>query len=194
MGFIKFLAYGWIATFGAGLVLSFPKQIRDYGFFSGIFMTAVGFVILVLPVLLFIRKVNRAKRAWPETLKQARRSLGDSKDIISYETDYQTGHAILVNPTARSAVLIRTPKLVKKYSLDDIREWATQTVDTQLFTTNALVAAGAAAKQAANTGFVLRVKDIEHPEWFISMHSSNDRARWMEIFNQAINEGGLAKT
>jgi hypothetical protein len=49
-----------------------------------------------------------------------------------------------------------------------------------------------AAKAEDQTGFWVRVKDIDYPEWFIRFQKSKnvetELKRWMEIFQQYINE------
>ena len=47
---------------------------------------------------------------------------------------------------------------------------------------------GAAARAAAETGFFVKVRDVDNPEWRVSMDQKADRDRWSEILEQEINE------
>lgn len=38
----------------------------------------------------------------------------------------------------------------------------------------------------------LNMRDVDHPEWRVSMFDSADRARWAEILRQELREVGIA--
>ncbi|MRW84577.1 DUF4755 domain-containing protein [Pseudoduganella sp. FT26W] len=88
----------------------------------------------------------------------------------------------------------------KIYPYDDIRKWAIQEqtagrVVGGLGVANNVAATGANARMAreasANTGLFLTVKDLQAPQWRVAMKEPMVRARWMELLQQEINEGGV---
>lgn len=138
----------------------------------------------------YSRKISM--RDWLRTVSNCR---------FSYAYD-ETG--IAVDTVNRSVILIqhinRRP-VTKTYSFDQIREWSYEIPGAQRIYNNAK---GMAAMQTMalnirfkkeaelNTGFKVAVRDIDYPEWFIKFEStktvSTDLKRWMEIFNQCVNE------
>lgn len=88
-------------------------------------------------------------------------------------------------------------KISKSYSYDDVRSW-----NTNVQTGGVVYGGGfagaigtieAGINNVKNTGLFITVKDVEHPEWRISLCKPNHRdarkihARWIEILAQAIN-------
>lgn len=89
-------------------------------------------------------------------------------------------------------------KVSKSYSYDEVRSW-----NTNIQTGGVVYGGGLAgaigtiesgANNMKNTGLFITVKDIEHPEWRISLCAPNHRdarkihARWMEILQQSLNQ------
>lgn len=110
----------------------------------------------------------------------------------------EMGTAIAIDPAQRK-ILLAVGKSAKAYSFDDIRSWegrkgqrGGRAVGYGMQDT---IAAGAAnmsdAQRAdAETGLFMTMRDAEHPLWRIAMFIDADRARWTEILEQAVNEGG----
>ena len=89
----------------------------------------------------------------------------------------------------------------KIYPYEEIRSWTIQSqqagrVVGGVGVANNVAAAGANARMAreaaANTGLFLTVKDLQAPQWRVAMKEPMVRARWMELLQQEINEGGVA--
>jgi hypothetical protein len=108
----------------------------------------------------------------------------------------QMDSGIAINMQAKTLTL-RIGERFKTYPFTDIREWRTskhtanQVVAGNV--TGALAALGpnirASQDADAATGLFVTVRDIDNPQWRISMHDTAMQARWMEILRQAINEG-----
>ena len=98
--------------------------------------------------------------------------------------------------------------VAKTYVFSDIREWGFEAPGaqrTQVFGNVGFnVGIGVAAANAASlmqsedgTGFWVKVKDIDHPRWFVKFGGNpnyrgkdvviSELERWMEIFSQHIN-------
>jgi hypothetical protein len=91
----------------------------------------------------------------------------------------------------------------KKYSFDDIRNWRYEVYEPNAFAAvskgsmfNTLIEGSSVmaniVDSAASTGLTIEVKDINYPSWFIKFKSDKtveaELKRWMEIFQQCINE------
>lgn len=159
------------------------------------------------------QKKIKDKMAESDTLQK---SLNYSKKIsmqdwlttlnnCPYKYGYdETGMAI---DTAHQSVIliqhINNLPITKTYPFHLIREWSYEIPGADVVQTFGPVHAStamsvfarnwAAQKQAeSRTGFKVRVKDIDYPEWFIKFESTRmvetDLKRWMEIFTQNVNE------
>jgi hypothetical protein len=113
---------------------------------------------------------------------------------------------IAIDAANRSVILIQHINklpITKTYSFNNIRNWSYEIPGIDAVKTfgpvDASAAMGvfahnwAAQKHAhSNTGLFIRVKDIDYPEWFIKFEATTnvkkDLLRWMEIFNQSIND------
>jgi hypothetical protein len=113
---------------------------------------------------------------------------------------------IAIDAANHSVILIQHINklpITKIYPFNNIREWSYEIPGVDTVKTfgpiHASTAMGvfahnwAAQKQAhSNTGLFIRVKDIDYPEWFIKFEATTnvkkDLLRWMEIFNQYIND------
>lgn len=90
----------------------------------------------------------------------------------------------------------------KVYGYDDVRDWEVRKVSRAGgavgYGVTGTIAAGSqniAASMEADrqTGLFLTTRDIEHPQWRVSMFGSDDRARWAEILRQELDEKGQAR-
>lgn len=150
------------------------------------------------------------KNTEPKPLDYTRKiSMSDwlktvSNCSYSYAYD-ETG--IAVDTANQSVILIqhidRLP-ITKTYPFNQIREWSYEIPSPKVVTPNGRESGSTLISMAMinrrykneakdNTGFKVRVKDIDYPEWFIKFEStktvSTDLTRWTEIFNQYVNEG-----
>jgi len=117
--------------------------------------------------------------------------------------DYQHYHKLTgigVNTTTRQVHLLDGDKF-KKYDFRDIRDWSYSLKTGGTSMSNRTLAEGAQnhrqnKENEAGSGFFLKVKDIDNPEWRVAFpwrESNNKKTeielkRWMEIFQQNINE------
>ena len=101
---------------------------------------------------------------------------------------------------AQRKILLAAGKNAKAYSFDDIRSWEGRKGQrggrAVGYGAQGTLAAGASnmsdARQAdAETGFYVKMRDMEHAQWRISMFIDADRARWTEILEQAVNESRM---
>ena len=108
----------------------------------------------------------------------------------------EMGTGIAIDPAQRK-ILLAAGKNAKAYSFDDIRSWEGRKGQrggrAVGYGAQGTLSAGAAnlsdAQRAdAQTGFFVKVRDMEIAEWRISMFNDADRARWTEILQQQINE------
>lgn len=101
--------------------------------------------------------------------------------------------SIGVNREARLLAL-GDGQAVKAYAYADARGWASREETPQrsssplMPVSSGLSHVGEALGAAARSGLVVRVRDVDRPEWFIRMDATQ-RARWMEILEQEIGEG-----
>lgn len=105
--------------------------------------------------------------------------------------DYKNVHynsAIALNKLSKTIFLLSGDQK-KTYSFDEIREWSFKKDDGYFQTTvNGTTRWEQAAPRAS---FYVKVRDINHPDWTIEFdyEKRNDLNRWMEIFQQNLNEG-----
>ena len=156
-------------------------QVVLYGFFPPIAMVWLGL------------KVSRATTAKYDKL---RLGAGLSPGVGWEHREGQTWLAL--NPRDRTVTMM-IGSLIKTYAYADIRAWeaVSQTADRFVGGTfqGGLAAAGANARAnaaaAAQSGFFVTVRDVDHPIWRISMLAPITQAKWMELFRQELNEGGV---
>ena len=122
----------------------------------------LAFVIALAPLALTLwrNKSESAKvnKHYLELLRLAGMQQGKAVD------HFEDGTAIAIDREKRN-ILLLSGGSAKAYSYADIRSWT-----------------------AKKEGFSVFVRDIEHPEWTLSMISPGASARWMEILTQEINE------
>jgi len=160
--------------------------------------TLIALSIAVTPLALTIRSRKAARAKAAKLFAATCESVGVSVDT---KFAHQEGDSIIaLNPGARR-IALRVGALSKVYSYDDVRSWEARKVSRAGgavgFGGVGTVAAGsqniAASMQAdRETGLFLAVRDVDHPEWRVSMFDSADRARWAEILRQEFREGGVA--
>lgn len=118
-------------------------------------------------------------------------------------THFENGSGIAIDPAA-STLTLRAPATTlmgepttKTYPFSDVREWTNAHSTPATFipmggVANGLAAGaaslGAAARAAAETGFFIKVRDVQHPEWRVAMAGKRMRDSWTEILEQEINE------
>lgn len=109
---------------------------------------------------------------------------------------FENDTAVAIDPGAGTLTL-KVKSSIKTYPFADIREWTSAQGQAATFipmgglangVAAGAAAMGAAANAAAMTGFFVKVRDVEHPEWRVSMFKKSDRNRWIEILQQEINE------
>jgi hypothetical protein len=93
-------------------------------------------------------------------------------------------------------------KACKVYGFADIREFRSSfqtggqvmafgnvgvNANMQMATANL----GTMLKNYSSSGLFIRVRDIDHPEWQMTGIKEKQAKRWMEIFEQHVNEGAV---
>lgn len=157
---------------------------------SGLFACLVA----LTPLVLTLRSRSAARRDKQARFAALREAVGVDGNA-KYE-HMEHGTLIILNPGARRLGVSVGGKS-KVYSYDDLRSWDVRKVSrgggAVGYGVTGTVAAGsqniAASMEAdCQTGLFLTVRDIDHPEWRISMYGADDRARWAEILRQEIDE------
>lgn len=114
---------------------------------------------------------------------------------------FESNSGIAIDPTAGTLTL-RSGAKNKSYSFTDIREWTNARATPTTFIPMGGLAGGlaagaatlgAAANAAAQTGFFIKVRDVDSPAWRVSMDKKADRDRWSEILEQEITNAGGAQ-
>ncbi|WP_286162412.1 DUF4755 domain-containing protein [Methylobacillus flagellatus] len=113
---------------------------------------------------------------------------------------YHQSTGIAVNLSTRQIYLLDGDDF-KKYDFSDVREWTYNLLTGGTSISNRTLAEGAHNHRQnkaneAGSGFFVKVKDIDRPEWRVAFpYSPNNNKktelelkRWMEIFQQNINE------
>ena len=102
---------------------------------------------------------------------------------------------IAINRATRTLVLT-AGEVSKTYRYADVREWSSRKETAGVALGGSVQALGANVKMEReakkNTGLFITVRDVDHPQWRVSMKNEKDRLRWVEILQQEINEGGVA--
>lgn len=132
------------------------------------------------------KKINDAKVAEWEAL------------VSNSEYKYPTKNPSIALDTQSKLLHLRASGKSKTYPFSDIRSWRYNlSTGGEITTIGNVGLAGAmnastanlanARKNRAESGFFVTVKDIENPEWQIQMPSVIEMKRWMEIFEQKVN-------
>lgn len=160
------------------------------------FLIIVG--VLYSPWMLFswigARKKNRLRSSHAKAMSSSGIVVGQGFDHFEDNT------GIGINAAAKS-LTVWNGGTCKTYAYDAVREWETSKVrmtsQAMGFGLASALAVGAANSSAAinaaaATGLFLTVKDIDNSKWRISMDSEAVQARWAEILQQELKEGGIA--
>lgn len=185
---LYFITLPW-ALFVGGLGLIGVFQSGQSMFVALIFM-AVGFGPLVVQIRRSRSNRAKAKAAHAAMLASAGVAPGAGFDHA------EAGSGVAVSRSARTLSL-RLGETWKTYPFTDVRGWETNKEQAgQVIAGNvsgAMAALGpnlrASQEAAAATGLFVTVRDIDNPKWRIAMSNTQTQARWMEILQQAINEG-----
>jgi len=150
---------------------------------------AIGAVVWILSRM-------RSGRPDQQALKEAAcEAIGISIDSKFAHVERNT--AIALNSQTRR-IAVSAGGESKIYGYEDVRDWEVRKVSRAGgavgYGVTGTIAAGSqniAASMEADrqTGLFLTMRDIEHPQWRISMFGSDDRARWAEILRQELDEG-----
>ena len=166
---------------------------------TGIAMLGKGLALLVvlliawapMALLLWWRSAKAAKGAsrhaaiLAESGIPAGQGLDHCEDGTGIAIDRPFGRLVLIGPEGH-----------KSYPYAEVREWSARE-ERPGFVPNmgSAQAIGMAARAEMDakkaTGLFVKVADIERPLWRVAMKDASTRARWMEILQQAINEGGV---
>lgn len=165
---------------------------------QGTAQTLIALTIAVTPLALTIRSRKAARSEAARLFAAACEAAGVSEDTKFAHMEAGT---IIVLNTQRRRLALAAGGDAKVYGYDDVREWEARKVSRTGgavgFGGVGTIAAGsqniAASMQAdRETGLFLTMRDVEHPEWRVSMFDSSDRARWAEILGQELKERGVA--
>jgi hypothetical protein len=181
MGFLWFVTVGW-ALFMSIFVVMAPG-------IGALICAVIGYGPLGLMVRFVFARASKREAEHAAILEAAGVKPGAGCDHA------EGGTGIAVNKEAKT-VSMHVKGVSKTYPFADIREWrsskhtAGQVVAVGVPAAFAALGANlAAARQAeAASGFFVGVRDVDNPVWRIEMKNEQTQARWMEIFQQEINE------
>ena len=112
---------------------------------------------------------------------------------------FYKGTGIALDPQKRELHLI-SARVYRCYPLDQVRTW-----QRRLQSGGGVYGGGWAgvaanvdnlARNAANSGLFVEVRDVDHPSWRIAFPPrtiERDLARWMEVLQQAVNEAPVSQ-
>ena len=150
---------------------------------AGYAFSTAGYAILGLPmmglgawlvwkVIVAWNSQSISKEKWTELISNAQ--YQHTQDV--------TGIAI----DAKEKVLyLKGGSQLKTYPFSDIRSWRYEQV---LVTGRGPAVVRQVNNAAGLSGFFVTVKDIDHPEWRIAMSTTTEMKKWVEIFEQHVNE------
>lgn len=160
---------------------------------SGFFGALAGCAVALAPLALTIRSRKLARLDDQRLLAAAREAIGAAPSS-RYE-HVETGTAIVLNPEKRRLAVAQGARS-KVYRYEEVRFWRAAKESSSgavgLGVEGTIAAASqsiGASKQAdINTGLFLTMRDLDNPEWRVSMFEASDRAKWSEILRQEIDE------
>lgn len=161
----------------------------------GIFMIIVMIVIITV-IIYFIINVIR----YPFRIKASQDKFMRINKDCQYKHVWD-GTGIAIDLMNRSIILmqqIKGQKITRAYSFNNIREWTYQIGKyTYVAVNKSPSELDNLIDKKFDTGLIIRVKDIDYPEWYIrfkykitSMTTEQELKRWMEIITQCVNENG----
>lgn len=103
----------------------------------------------------------------------------------------ESNSAIAIN-TEKKLISFKNKAEIKSYPFSDIRSWRYNLSSGGEVYGKGMDVIGHNIRNnranAAASGFFVTVKDIDNPEWRIAMSSEKSMKKWMEIFEQHVNE------
>lgn len=133
-------------------------------------------------------------------MKNRSASKREWSDLVA-NTQYKhfQDHSGIAIDTNAKVVYLKHPSQIKSYPFTDIRSWRYNLATGGHVKTYGAIGGIAAAQASAenlrvmrenkaSSGFYVTVKDIENPEWRAAMGSEKDMKKWMEIFEQNVNQ------
>ncbi|OEZ97973.1 DUF4755 domain-containing protein [Duganella phyllosphaerae] len=161
--------------------------------------TLIALAIAFTPLALTFRTLSARRAKKVALFAAAYEAIGVPAGSARFA--HQEGDTLIVlNPNTRKISLSVSGES-KVYGYDEVREWdarkVSRTGGAVGFGGVGTIAAGsqniaASMKADRETGLFLTMRDIEHPQWRVSMFDASDRARWAEILRQELSEGGVA--
>jgi len=164
---------------------------------AGFAFTSNGYGVLGIPMIalggwMLWRFVTEMKN------KSASKSEWSSL-IANAQYHHFQDHSGIAIDTKEKIVHLKHPSQIKSYPFSDIRSWRYNLSTGGHVRTYGAIGGIAAAQASAenirvmrenkaSSGFYVTVKDIENPEWRVAMNSEKDMKKWMEIFEQHVNE------
>lgn len=155
-------------------------------------------VAAVLVIGLLVWMITRLNKSVRGSIEADLLAFAGVTGAASHFKHFEGETAVVLNRTDRT-IALQVIGARAKYGYGEIREWTINQQDLgrafgfgvqgQMAAAGANIAA--IRKEVANTGLSVRVRDINHPEWFIRMWDKTTRNRWFEILTQEINEGGI---
>ncbi len=166
-------------------------------FIAGCGFTSTGYWYLGIPMIGFViwrfwvgitsfKKRSASKKEWKELVANA-------------QYQHFEGHTGIAIDAKAKVIHLKHPFLIKSYPFSNIRSWRSSLAtggEVRVYGgIGGLAAAQASAENLrvlkeniASSGFYVTVKDIENPEWRTAMYSQKDMKKWMEIFEQHVNQ------
>lgn len=164
---------------------------------AGFGLTSNGYWVIGIPMIGI-----GAWLSWNAITEMKNRSASKSEwsDLIA-NTQYQhfQDHSGIAIDTKEKIVYLKHPSQIKSYPFSDIRSWRYNLSTGGHVKTYGAIGGIAAAQASAenlrvmrenkaSSGFYVTVKDIENPEWRAAMSSEKEMKKWMEIFEQHVNQ------
>ena len=156
-------------------------------------------------LFLFLKRRQTESQSSSALKDALERLAGSNPD--SYQVFVPGGSTLLGKPSEQSGISINIPQrkilvgrgtVSKIYDFGDVREWSTERAEAERLVGFNLGGAasmqvgahnlGAAIKANERSGIFIRVKDIDHPVWQISLTNQADLDRWTEILTRAFSE------
>lgn len=159
----------------------------------------IALAIAFTPLALTFRTLSARRARKVALFTAAYKAIGIPAGSARFA--HQEGDTLIVlNPNTRKISLSVSGES-KVYGYDEVRDWDARKVSR----TGGAVGFGGVGTIAASsqniaasmkadreTGLFLTMRDIEHPQWRVSMFDASDRVRWAEILRQELSEGGVA--
>lgn len=184
MGCLFILAGGW-----ALLCSAISSDLRGMNAFL-VFIMGWG-PLVGLGIIAFFRHNSRYKRRM-EFISLA--GVSDNHRFFHWD-----GSSAIALNQSNQTITLASADAMKVYKFSDVRSWRInqetpgQVIPAMNNAGSVLTAGaaniGAASRAAANSGLFIQVKDIDYPEWRITMNKATQN-RWFEILTQVLNEGG----